>query len=594
MPKASKKTVQKEVKEDQAQGSTQPDTNESSQEDIPSSDQESDTEVIINPPRTQLQVIPSMFMPYIEGPKMDWTVNDGLYHRFLKWCLKCENILEFELVTLPERQQCKKDIAWSGDFGMDQYVSWGLPTDQLTLEIIWGKFEDFCKLQSNEVCARFDLLTSFQQGNRSMDEWYNVVQAQVNLAKYPPETAKILQRDIFWFFLHDEEFVSKTISDGSVDLEKFPASKVRQLAKKLESSKATACHIKQVAGDLQAAQINLLRHQRTELPVGKYKKKRSSMKTRQLNNKNQGQEGYHLQVQPKKKFDTRGAHNDKTRCSKCGDSVHVEGFQCPVKKYQCKACHRFGHFTSMCFQKKQAPFKHRKPKVHQIQAGSTHAHRSASYDHSDEDSTSEESFCLQLKVKQGQARESKVPKATHLITNLAYRLQPHHHRNMYLRARLDTCADVNLMPASTYQLIFKDPQMKKLTPSNLQVGTYTTDSVKIVGSYKFHLVHPDTKKLLETTFYVAMNDGSVLLLCKTTLQLGLIQPRARLDYLLPRASLITSSADHPKKMKEVLHIQRKQVAAPKESTRKINTAASSQREGPQADNKQGNHYAGIP
>ena len=93
---------------------------------------------------------------------------------------------------------------------------------------------------------------------------------------------------------------------------------------------------------------------------------------------------------------------------------------------------------------------------------------------------------------------------------------------------------------------------------------YTTDSVKIVGSCKFHLVHPDTKKLLETTFYVAMNDGSVLLSCKTTLQLG----RARLDYLPPRASLITSSADHPKKTKEVLHIQKKQVAAQKKMQEK--------------------------
>ena len=264
--------------------------------------------------------------------------------------------------------------------------------------------------------------------------------------------------------MHDEEFVSKTISDGSVDLEKFPASKVRQLAKKLESSKATACHIKQVAGDLQAAQINLLRHQRTELPAGKYKKKRSHMKPRQSNNKNQGHEGYHLQAQPKKKFDTRGMHNDKTRCSKCGDSVHIEGFQCPVKKYQCKACHKFGHFTSMCYQKKQAPSKHRKPKAHQIQEGSIHAHRSAPYDHSDEDGTSEESFCLQLKVKRRQARENNVPKATHLITNLAYRLQPHHHRNMYLRARLDTCADVNLMPASIYQLIFKDSPDEEADP----------------------------------------------------------------------------------------------------------------------------------
>ena len=100
----------------------------------------------------------------------------------------------------------------------------------------------------------------------------------------------------------------------------------------------------------------------------------------------------------------------------------------------------------------------------------------------------------------------------------------HHHRNMYLRARLDTCTNVNLMPASIYQLVFKDPKMQKLTPSTLQVGTYTTDSVKIVGSCKFHLVHPDTKKLLETTFYVAMNNGSVLLYARQLYSLALSNP----------------------------------------------------------------------
>ena len=78
-----------------------------------------------------------------------------------------------------------------------------------------------------------------------------------------PETAKILHRDIFWFFLHDEDFVSKTINEGSVDLDKFPASKVPQLAKKYENSKTTARHIKQVAGEMQATQIHLMRHQCT-------------------------------------------------------------------------------------------------------------------------------------------------------------------------------------------------------------------------------------------------------------------------------------------------------------------------------------------
>ena len=133
-----------------------------------------------------------MFIPYIEGPKMDWTVNDSLYHRFLKWKLKCEYILDCELAMLPESKKCKKVISWKGDLGMDQYASWYLPTKDPCLEVIWAKYEDFCKPQNSEVRARFDLLTSFRQGNWSVDEWYNAVQNQVSLVKYPPETASIL------------------------------------------------------------------------------------------------------------------------------------------------------------------------------------------------------------------------------------------------------------------------------------------------------------------------------------------------------------------------------------------------------------------
>ena len=146
-----------------------------------------------------------------------------------------------------------------------------MPPEDLSLAVILAKFEDFCKPQNNDVGARFDLLTSFRQGNESVDEWYNAVQAQVSLAKYPPETTCILHRDIFQFFLKDEEFVSKTINASNIDLDKFPASKVRQLAKKMESSKSTARHIKAVATDPQAAHVNLIRHQRTDLTPSKAK-----------------------------------------------------------------------------------------------------------------------------------------------------------------------------------------------------------------------------------------------------------------------------------------------------------------------------------
>ena len=130
-----------------------------------------------------------MFMPYIKGPKMDWTVNDSLDHRFPKWKLKWENVLDCELAMLPVAKKCKKVLACSRDFGMDQYVSLHLPNEGLSSEGIWSKYEDFCKPQTNEVRARFDLLTDFIQGNRSVDEWYNAVQANYLL----PSTHQKLQ-----------------------------------------------------------------------------------------------------------------------------------------------------------------------------------------------------------------------------------------------------------------------------------------------------------------------------------------------------------------------------------------------------------------
>ena len=112
-----------------------------------------------------------------------------------------------------------------------------------------------------------------------------MVQTQVALATYPQETAQILQRDIFWFFLKDESFVFKTLNKGHVELSRFPSSTVCQLSKKIESSQATAKHMKQVTRDQQAVHVNLLQHQCTEIPPNKSKKKHKTSKFRQEANK---------------------------------------------------------------------------------------------------------------------------------------------------------------------------------------------------------------------------------------------------------------------------------------------------------------------
>ena len=126
------------------------------------------------------------------------------------------------------------------------------------------------------------------------------------------------------------------------------------------------------------------------------------------------------------------------------------------------------------------------------------------------ESNTNESFCLQMKVQKTQLTNLQLPKPAYLMANLVYCLQMHHRQNQYLCARLDMCADVNLMPVTVYQLMFKDPSLKKLTPSTLEIETYTNNVMKIIGSCQFYLLHPENKKLIKVIFFVAKECSTVM------------------------------------------------------------------------------------
>ena len=77
--------------------------------------------------------------------------------------------------------------------------------------------------------------------------------------------------------------------------------------------------------------------------------------------------------------------------------------------------------------------------------------------------------------------KSKMPKKTHLIANIPYRIKQHQSHHKYLRVWLDTCADVNIMPRSVYQMMFNDPKVKQLAPNDISLGVYTDHQVHILG-----------------------------------------------------------------------------------------------------------------
>ena len=307
------------------------------------------------------------------------------------------------------------------------------------------------------MCLRwFDLLTSFRHGPRSCTE------------------------NIFWFFLNEESFISKTLNVGHVELNRFPASTVYQLAKKFESSQATAKHIKQVTRDPQVVQSNLLWHQHTELPLSKSmkQKKKKPFKFRQEAIKH-----YQDTRKPLEKRRFGPEHTD--RHHKCGDSLHREGFWCPAAKQQCKICKKIGHFGSLCYKKTEKSDYYQRslhsswPKAHHLKVGSVQT--PSLYDQSD-DYSSGDWFCLQLKVKpqcsEAEA-ETQFIALQHLVTNLEIMLKPDKKRTKFLRARIDTYANVNLMPISVYCLLYKDPDCVKIASgSKSGISTYTTEKIQ--------------------------------------------------------------------------------------------------------------------
>ena len=95
MPKAMKKST-RELSPPPSEDHDSTDAAEAS-----GSDQERDPDVSFCP-AVSPNNFPTMFMPYIEGPKMNWTVDDGLYHRFWSgnWNAKQFSIANWQISLL--------------------------------------------------------------------------------------------------------------------------------------------------------------------------------------------------------------------------------------------------------------------------------------------------------------------------------------------------------------------------------------------------------------------------------------------------------------------------------------------------------------
>ena len=143
-------------------------------------------------------------------------------------------------------------------------------------------------------------------------------------------------------------------------------------------------------------------------------------------------------------------------------------------------------------------------------------------------------------VKEPHEPEPPVDKKIVMVT-IPYTKTPNEETKNCLRMRVDTCADINIMPLSVYQTIFDDIKRQKLLPTGIQVTTYNDSTLDLIGRCTLYLQHPNTPEKMAATFYVTQDEGSILLSCSTSLKLEVIEVPEQ-----PYMPIYTSSIDKPK------------------------------------------------
>ena len=114
------------------------------------------------------------------GPKMDWTLDNGLYQRFKVFKERCIDILSGPLHATPEENQVYYLRYWMGEEGsklISQWTAEGKITDddeeatsKKKLRTYWQLFKDYTKRRSNSLIAVVEFKRLFQ-GSMTLEQF---------------------------------------------------------------------------------------------------------------------------------------------------------------------------------------------------------------------------------------------------------------------------------------------------------------------------------------------------------------------------------------------------------------------------------------
>ena len=273
--------------------------------------------------------------------------------------------------------------------------------------------------------ARFDLMKMQQRKDEPVDVWYQRVQAQLTPCSYSTEMEAIQLRDNFMLKLADQEMAGQISSDIQKQGDAYTAEKVLEKACEIQQNKATNTFLHHtVKYKPIESQVLAMRSQRTEMATTKSNKWRNNRR----------------QVPPKQVEQSNSRREWK--CKRCGGQ-HQKPHECPAVNKNCHKCGKNGHFAKACLAKN---FKHQ---VQSLQADQ----EINMNEYEDNPAASYQASQIKVCAKINQVKEPHEPPVDKKIVmvTVPYTRNQNEEFKDCLRMRVDTCADINIMPLSVYQ-----------------------------------------------------------------------------------------------------------------------------------------------
>jgi len=438
-------------------------------------------------------------------PTMDWSSPGDLHKRFKVFKQKCQLVFDGPMEGEEENKKARMLLLWSGDKGLEIYnaASWDSEGDELKVDQILEKFEQYTKPQSNQILSRYQL-RCLKQDDLPLEEFITKARTLIDEAGYNPAFKEEMLRDTLVFGIASDKVRREAISKGN----NLTFKQVYDLAKTNESTKNQMQAMTQhsVIHDVKTRRRQQNQAKRVGEPKATTKSYQNNSKGRHLSTQRQ-------QSSRRYKFNIEG-------CYRCGNK-HDPTDWCPAANARCQYCKKEGHFKRVCMKRRLKQVDeivksqdYNGEDIH-LQDDESCTDRSDSDSDQDYDSSESDDSPITVTIS-SIASAHTVDEKGDYQEKLFTTVRVNDKRN--LKVKVDTGADTCVLTTEDLQSL--DLSLT-LQPSQNKLKGYGGNTIENIGTVELNVTFKNTSIL--TKFNVVNAPGHPSMIgCRQAQQLGMV------------------------------------------------------------------------